>query len=238
MSPRSRPASRIRVVDLSVTSGSPQASQANWDSCSQHEVSPSASMITWTPPGPPLRTTAARSPQARGPRLRYRQAQRATDHDSATTALRLAVEADPAFKLALADLDAITGTSGRRHRRGQMNWERHHIEIVRTAASGNGKRAADLLREHLAAVGCDPLAFRSSPRCDSQRGWTTTSKASQANSQIATQPDGRALYDRPGRRHPRDRNCADRGQKRRLARGGDRQPPRPWVGVVGWPGWP
>ena len=41
-----------------------------------------------------------------------------------------------------------------------MNWERHHIEIVRTAASGNAKRAADLLREHLAAVGCDPLAFR------------------------------------------------------------------------------
>jgi hypothetical protein len=43
---------------------------------------------------------------------------------------------------------------------GQMNWERHHTEIVRTAACGNGKRATDLLREHLAGVGCDPLAFR------------------------------------------------------------------------------
>jgi DNA-binding GntR family transcriptional regulator len=52
----------------------------------------------------------------------------------------------------------MTGTSGQRHSRGQMNWERHHIEVVRTAASGNGKRAADLLREHLAGVGCDPLA--------------------------------------------------------------------------------
>ena len=90
----------------------------------------------------------------------YRQAQRAVDRRRAIAALRLAVEADPAFELALADLDAITGTSGQRHSRGQMNWERHHIEIVRTAASGNGKRAADLLREHLAAVGCDPLAFR------------------------------------------------------------------------------
>lgn len=90
----------------------------------------------------------------------YRQAQRAIDHRRATTALRLAVEADPAFELALADLDAMTGASGQRHSRGQMNWERHHIEIVRAAASGNGKRAADLLREHLAAVGCDPLAFR------------------------------------------------------------------------------
>jgi hypothetical protein len=90
----------------------------------------------------------------------YRHAQRAIDRRRATTALRLAVEADPAFELARADLDAITGTSGQRHSRGQMNWERHHIEVVRTAAAGNGQRAADLLREHLAAVGCDPLAFR------------------------------------------------------------------------------
>jgi hypothetical protein len=90
----------------------------------------------------------------------YRRAQRAIDRPEAITALRLAVEADTAFGLALADLDAITGSSGQRHSRGQMNWERHHIEVVRTAASGNGKRAADLLREHLAAVGCDPLAFR------------------------------------------------------------------------------
>ena len=90
----------------------------------------------------------------------YRQAQRAIDRCRATTALRLAVEADPAFELALADLDAMAGTSGQRHSRGQMNWERHHIEVVRTAASGNAKRAADLLREHLAGVGCDPLAFR------------------------------------------------------------------------------
>jgi hypothetical protein len=90
----------------------------------------------------------------------YRQAQRATDRRRAATALRHAVEADPAFELALADLDAMTGTSGQRPSRGQMNWERHHIEVVGTAASGNAKRAAGLLREHLAAVGCDPLAFR------------------------------------------------------------------------------
>ena len=41
-----------------------------------------------------------------------------------------------------------------------MNWERHHIEVVRTAAAGNLDRAIDLLREHLASVGCDPLALR------------------------------------------------------------------------------
>ena len=87
----------------------------------------------------------------------YRQAQRAIDRRQATIALRLAVEADPAFELALSDLDATTGTSGQRHSRGQMNWERHHIEVLRTAASGNLERATDLLRDHLDSVGCDPL---------------------------------------------------------------------------------
>jgi hypothetical protein len=90
----------------------------------------------------------------------YRQAQRAIDRHRATAALRHAVEADPAFELALADLDAMTGTSTQRHSRGQANWERHHIEVVLTAASGNAKRAAGLLREHIAGVGCDPHAFR------------------------------------------------------------------------------
>jgi hypothetical protein len=35
-----------------------------------------------------------------------------------------------------------------------------YLEVIRTAAGGNDKRAADLLREHPAGVGCDPLAFR------------------------------------------------------------------------------
>jgi hypothetical protein len=90
----------------------------------------------------------------------YRQAQRAADPAAATTALRLAVHADPAFGLAVADFDAITGTASQGLSHQQMNWERHHIEVVATAATGNGRRAADLLREHLASVGCDPLAFR------------------------------------------------------------------------------
>ncbi len=41
-----------------------------------------------------------------------------------------------------------------------MSWEGHHIEVVRTAVSGDVSRATDLLREHLASVGCDPLALR------------------------------------------------------------------------------
>ncbi|MGH2881297.1 MAG: hypothetical protein ACRDPA_01105, partial [Solirubrobacteraceae bacterium] len=90
----------------------------------------------------------------------YRQAQRAVDARQAAMALRLAVNADPAFGLAIADLDAVTGTPGEGPTRQQTNWERHHIEVVRTAATGNTERASDLLREHLATVGCDPLAVR------------------------------------------------------------------------------
>jgi hypothetical protein len=90
----------------------------------------------------------------------YRQAQRAADARQATKALRLAVNADPAFDLAIADLGALAGTAGALPKRQQMNWERHHIEVVRSAATGDAKRAAGLLREHLASVGCDPLAVR------------------------------------------------------------------------------
>jgi hypothetical protein len=61
---------------------------------------------------------------------RYRQAQRAADSRLATTALRLAVNADPAFGLAVADLDAITGTASQGPSHQQMTWERRHIEVV------------------------------------------------------------------------------------------------------------
>ena len=90
----------------------------------------------------------------------YRQAQRAVDARRATAALRLAANADPAFGLAIADLDAITGTVCEAPSRQQMSWERHHIEVIRTAATGDANRAAGLLHEHLANVGCDPLAVR------------------------------------------------------------------------------
>jgi hypothetical protein len=90
----------------------------------------------------------------------YRRAQQAIDTYDAVTALRRAVRADPGFGLAVADLAAITEASSPAMSGRQMNWERHHIEVVRTAAAGNVSRATDLLREHLASVGCDPLALR------------------------------------------------------------------------------
>ena len=52
-------------------------------------------------------------------------------------ALRRTTTTDPDFALAVADLDALAGAppgvSGGR----QTNWERHHIEVVRTAAAGD-----------------------------------------------------------------------------------------------------
>jgi hypothetical protein len=90
----------------------------------------------------------------------YREAQQAADASDTVTALRQAVRADPTFGLAIADLGAFTETSSGSASARLMNWERHHIEVVRTAAAGNLGRAADLLREHLARVGCDPVALR------------------------------------------------------------------------------
>jgi hypothetical protein len=90
----------------------------------------------------------------------YRQAQQAVDCRLATWALEYAVAADPTFGLAIADLSAVKGTSIQDSRSRQINWERHHIEVVRAASAGDAIRAADLLREHLANVGCDPLAAR------------------------------------------------------------------------------
>jgi hypothetical protein len=94
----------------------------------------------------------------------YRRAQRAADSHRAAAALRLAVGADPDFGLAVADLKALTGTPDHQPGGRAMNWERHHIEVVATAAAGQATRAADLLREHLASVGCDPLAIRITAR--------------------------------------------------------------------------
>jgi hypothetical protein len=94
----------------------------------------------------------------------YRRAQRAADPYPTAEALRLAVTADPDFALAAADLAAITGAPCRPPGRRPMNWERHHIEVVSAAATGHVTRASDLLREHLASIGCDPLAVRITAR--------------------------------------------------------------------------
>ena len=100
----------------------------------------------------------------------YRWAQRAASPHRAAAALRVAVSADPGFALAAADLSALTGTPGQQSAGQAMNWERHHIEVVATAAAGQATRAADLLREHLASVGCDPLAIRITARLQPRTG--------------------------------------------------------------------
>jgi hypothetical protein len=65
---------------------------------------------------------------------------------------------------------ALTGTPNQQPAGRTMNWERHHIEVVATAAAGQATRAADLLREHLASVGCDPLAMRITARLQPPAG--------------------------------------------------------------------
>jgi hypothetical protein len=83
----------------------------------------------------------------------YRRAQRAAGRvRDRRAALQHAVAADPQFTVAAADLGSSPPG------RAMTTWERHHCEVVGAATSDAG-RAATLLREHLAEVGCDPVAL-------------------------------------------------------------------------------
>ena len=113
-----------------------------------------------------------------------------------------AVRADPAFGLALADLEAYTeapptSTGGR-----LMSWERHHIEVVRTAAAGEVTRATDLLRDHLASVGCDPLALRIVTDLRRRAGNRYGLQDLSAQSPDCHRSSGGPLHDPSGGGHP------------------------------------
>src|SRR5579864_3222134 len=85
-----------------------------------------------SPSGGPAVEDHGRSVTANAPAAAfYRQAQQAADASDTETALRHAVTADPAFGLAIADLDALTETPPAVIGRRPTNWERHHIEVVR-----------------------------------------------------------------------------------------------------------
>jgi hypothetical protein len=100
-------------------------------------------MIICRPPDPPLRTTAGSSPPTHG---------------------------RPRGTAGRSEPPARTGTPGQRPAGRAMNWERHHIEVVATAAADQPTRAADLLRGHVASVGCDPLAIRITARLQPPTG--------------------------------------------------------------------
>jgi hypothetical protein len=90
----------------------------------------------------------------------YRVAQRSVVHRTGPDpALRRALEADPTFAVAASDLLAVatSETPLVEPARPATTWERHHCEIVAEAQRDVG-RASGILREHLATVGCDPLA--------------------------------------------------------------------------------
>jgi hypothetical protein len=73
-------------------------------------------------------------------------------------ALRMAMTSDPDFAVAAVDLAALAAVEPAAGPAALHTWERHHIEVVRTAMDGETARAIDLLRDHLSAVGCDPIA--------------------------------------------------------------------------------
>jgi hypothetical protein len=87
----------------------------------------------------------------------YQVAQdRHRDKSGLVGALQRAVDADPGFAVAAADLSALEGRAPVAHSGPLHTWERHHLEVL-AAARRDVQRAADLLREHLAVVRCDPV---------------------------------------------------------------------------------
>ena len=73
--------------------------------------------------------------------------------------LQQAVELDPGFAAALADLDLLTGRDEAAHPpEGTTSWERRHVEIIATSRT-DAVRAEALLRDHATRSGCDPLAL-------------------------------------------------------------------------------
>jgi hypothetical protein len=90
----------------------------------------------------------------------YRKAQRSAERGATKRALRKALECDPAFALALADLSLLGETCRDPSAFGMHAWERHHIEIVRSVQAGDRQRAVALIADHLSTLRCDPIATR------------------------------------------------------------------------------
>ena len=90
----------------------------------------------------------------------YRRAQRSVDPHTTRWALRKALECEPGFAVASADLSVLDGAGPGPTTVGAQAWERHHIEIVRSVQAGDRGRAVALLADHLSTVVCDPIATR------------------------------------------------------------------------------
>lgn len=89
----------------------------------------------------------------------YRAAQRAAPRIGLVRrALGEAIGTDPRFALARAALAALGPDGAGRPDRPATSWERRHLDVVDAVRAARPRRAADLLREHLLDVGCDPLA--------------------------------------------------------------------------------
>jgi hypothetical protein len=90
----------------------------------------------------------------------YRRAQQSANLHTTKRALRKALECEPGFAVASADLSVLVGSGPAPTDIGTQAWERHHIEIVRSVQAGDCRRAVALLADHLSTLVCDPIATR------------------------------------------------------------------------------
>ena len=129
----------------------------------------------------------------------YRRAQRSVDREVVEEALIRALQADPNFALAAADLALLLDTGPARSplRVIGHGWERHHIEIVRAARADDHPRAGALLAEHLASVVCDPIAIRLVPFGHSGLAMPACHPTARLGSGKGDQGANRAAFRRP-----------------------------------------
>jgi hypothetical protein len=90
----------------------------------------------------------------------YRRAQQSADLHTTKRALQKALECEPGFAVASADLSVLVGAGPGTTAIGTQAWERHHIEIVLSVQAGDRLRAVALLADHLSTLVCDPIATR------------------------------------------------------------------------------
>ena len=90
----------------------------------------------------------------------YRRAQQSADLHTTKRALQKALECEPGFAVASADLSVLVGAGPGTTAIGTQAWERHHIEIVLSVQAGDRRRAVALLADHLSTHVCDPIATR------------------------------------------------------------------------------
>jgi hypothetical protein len=105
------------------------------------------------------------------PSLYWQAVQAACQGRDPVPALARASRAQPGHAASAVDYWVLTDRQPGGVARPATRWERQHVEVMVTLATGSVERAAGLLQEHIAEFGCDPLALLAVRRAAEREGW-------------------------------------------------------------------